>query len=804
MKRILLILALLGLAVPAFARQRISGYCEQGGKTVTTSGLTSTSTVQASYPSCLVTVWTAGTNTIVPIFTDNAGTVKGNPFTADTNGYWFFYVDNSRVDVRLSGGGIPAPFTLGDYLADDNAEMTFPFNPLAFNATPTFDASLFSAFSMTLTGNVTSSTVTNAKTGRVISILLCQDGVGGRTFAWPATFSSTPTLDARVSKCSNTVWFYNGANWKLLGSGGDSLSIAASSVIMNGAAALTLPTTSDTLMGRATADTMTNKNMSGGTLSGSITNAGTITGGTLSGYTMTGAITGTGSTTTGGTLSGVTFSGGTLSGTIAGTPTLSGAITMSSTLAVAGQVTISVATGTIPLNITSTTPVPNLTPMRANSSLTVNTANNVTFTFANPAAPRTITLNDLGKNAFVLLTGTAGQIDCDTADTLCNFNTYQSLNTAVCTLPTTAVSEWSIVGTVNAIPTATAGANQTFCVDWLPAVINLVQSAKGNNAGGATTVTTTYSAAVGHLLVASTGDDGDQTVTGCTDGTNVYTLAKRQNNPGQQTVEVWYKQNSTAVSGVTLTCTFSGSVKGTLIWQDFAGADTAAALDVSVGNTGNDTAPTSGNTAVGASGPELAVGVVAAKNLPVVTAISNAWIITDTTNATLSPTLSVETKEAPNASVQASNFTLNAVQTWASVTVLFKAAVTGTQYARITQPIRIPDDALIAGGLDVKIQWRNRLASAAGANTLLGAAVACATPGATADVAFNTESTQQTSLASVASGINETTLTSVDLTGCLPGSWTNLSVFRKMGVSGDNNALPAETSVVQYRFKHAQ
>jgi hypothetical protein len=112
-------------AVPSLeARYRAYGYCEKGGQVVVTSGMNSTTKVQQSYPSCTVTVYLTGTTTLATLYADNSGTPKANPFTADASGYWFWYADNGRYDVRLSGGGIATPFTLGDIAISDPSTVT--------------------------------------------------------------------------------------------------------------------------------------------------------------------------------------------------------------------------------------------------------------------------------------------------------------------------------------------------------------------------------------------------------------------------------------------------------------------------------------------------------------------------------------------------------------------------------------------------------------------------------------------------------------------------------------------------------
>src|ERR1700691_4754985 len=66
-------------------------------------------------PGATVAVYLAGTSTPAAIYADvNGLTPLSNPFLADINAYWNFYVTNERVDVQLSGAGILAPYTLGD------------------------------------------------------------------------------------------------------------------------------------------------------------------------------------------------------------------------------------------------------------------------------------------------------------------------------------------------------------------------------------------------------------------------------------------------------------------------------------------------------------------------------------------------------------------------------------------------------------------------------------------------------------------------------------------------------------------
>jgi hypothetical protein len=121
--RLYTLLLAVGLAcLPAAAAQRAAGYCEKGGVQLAIAGNLSLPTspkIQASYPSCTATVYLSGTTTLATIYSDGNLTAKANPFSADSNGYWFFYASLGHYDVQLSGGGITTPFTVADVLVQD-------------------------------------------------------------------------------------------------------------------------------------------------------------------------------------------------------------------------------------------------------------------------------------------------------------------------------------------------------------------------------------------------------------------------------------------------------------------------------------------------------------------------------------------------------------------------------------------------------------------------------------------------------------------------------------------------------------
>jgi hypothetical protein len=120
-RRILVLLAFLAIPSFALARDSAKGWCEEGNRSVITSGLASTTKVQQSHPQCIITVYIHGGG-LASIYRDNNSTVLGNPFVAQTDGQWQWYADNGRYDVTMSSAGFGQTITYSDILLCDPFE----------------------------------------------------------------------------------------------------------------------------------------------------------------------------------------------------------------------------------------------------------------------------------------------------------------------------------------------------------------------------------------------------------------------------------------------------------------------------------------------------------------------------------------------------------------------------------------------------------------------------------------------------------------------------------------------------------
>jgi hypothetical protein len=88
------------------------------------------------------------------------------------------------------------------------------FTGVAFSDMPAFAfGSGVNTFEITLSGNVTSSSVSGATAGQIANFIVCQDGTGSHTFTWPASFHGAVTISPTASKCNAQSFVYDGANY---------------------------------------------------------------------------------------------------------------------------------------------------------------------------------------------------------------------------------------------------------------------------------------------------------------------------------------------------------------------------------------------------------------------------------------------------------------------------------------------------------------------------------------------------------------------------------------------------------------
>ena len=135
----------------------------------------------------------------------SAGTVNNN--------YGLF------VDTQTAGTNNWAIYTKGTAPVQFEGPVISGLNTVTFSSTPAFDAKLGNTQKITLTGNVTSSTLSNATGGEQIHFLICQDATGSRTFVWPSNVKGGMTIGSSASTCSAQNFIFDGTNAYALSSG---------------------------------------------------------------------------------------------------------------------------------------------------------------------------------------------------------------------------------------------------------------------------------------------------------------------------------------------------------------------------------------------------------------------------------------------------------------------------------------------------------------------------------------------------------------------------------------------------------
>lgn len=184
-------------------------------------------------PSGFLCTYEAGTTTPLPAYSDSSGTVLPDPIRLNSAGRpqtgtsgagteTGVYLSGSAYKVNLyaAGTGNTCNGTpVGAQIwSQDNISIGTVLGAsvqvVSYATSVTFDTALAGIFKMTLTGNVTSANIANSLTGSISQFTICQDGTGGRTFAWPVTVTTPPVVNSAASSCTSAAFFYDGATWR--------------------------------------------------------------------------------------------------------------------------------------------------------------------------------------------------------------------------------------------------------------------------------------------------------------------------------------------------------------------------------------------------------------------------------------------------------------------------------------------------------------------------------------------------------------------------------------------------------------
>jgi hypothetical protein len=138
-----------------------------------------------------LTVLLWGNDVIVPTGTYYAISVLDTKKNVIQCGAYYF---TGTATVDLSNA---TPNTMPVPVATSIIEV--PYSAiLVFNSA--LSQSQVLTFEIMLTGNVTSSTLTNARPGMIVTFNIIQDGTGGRTFAWPGNVNNAILVDPVAGK----------------------------------------------------------------------------------------------------------------------------------------------------------------------------------------------------------------------------------------------------------------------------------------------------------------------------------------------------------------------------------------------------------------------------------------------------------------------------------------------------------------------------------------------------------------------------------------------------------------------------
>ncbi len=107
-------------------------------------------------------------------------------------------------------GGVDAGYFDGNVQVTKS--LASGINTVAFSATPTFDCSLGNIQTITLTGNVTSSTLANCTAGEILVFDIVEDATGGHTFTWPSNVHQGGAITTTANEHNRQMFYSDGTN----------------------------------------------------------------------------------------------------------------------------------------------------------------------------------------------------------------------------------------------------------------------------------------------------------------------------------------------------------------------------------------------------------------------------------------------------------------------------------------------------------------------------------------------------------------------------------------------------------------
>lgn len=367
----------------------------------------------------------------------------------------------------------------------------------------------------------------------------------------------------------------------------------------------------------------------------------------------------------------------------------------------------------------------------------------------------------------------ANVLDCTATGITCKRKAFFYLEGGGCN-NTSAGMGWDTFPTNSPTPFCVTGTNIQKGVLAFPSAATPLQTATCTGTGSTCEVTMPAATTAHSLLTMGCVVDTSRTISGVTDGTNVYGQAVGKTN-GTLDVELWYFDGDSASATGTVTVTFSGAGNSACRWREYAGLEVASVLDQTASASNTGTAVSTGTTTGTAQNTELVLAIVGSVANPSVTGASG-WSQHGTVSQSTNVTFDSEAKIQQATSTQTADFTLGSSQVYAAAIATFKADV-GSQVTA-QRHIALPARFRATDPVNATVKWYTPQAPTGTVNTVLNAAVVCTDDGSTDDPVFNTATSSTEAISATGPVVTSTAFEDLDASDCAAGGLMHVKVGR--------------------------